>query len=113
MIADLKPAFFRFPGGCIVHAGSYKPDAPYRVYRWKDTLGDVAERPVSASMWAGNNQSFGLGFYEYFVFAEEIGATPIPHVTAGIDPMRFRESEAAGILFPYIKCRNGLTMLLI
>lgn len=86
MIADLKPAFFRFPGGCIVHAGSYKPDAPYRVYRWKDTLGDVAERPVSASMWAGNNQSFGLGFYEYFVFAEEIGATPIPHVTAGIDP---------------------------
>lgn len=86
MLVDLKPAFFRFPGGCIVHAGSYQEDAPYRVYRWKDTIADVAERPVSASMWQGNNQSFGLGFYEYFVFAEDLGAKPIPHVTAGIDP---------------------------
>jgi alpha-L-arabinofuranosidase len=86
MIADLKPKFLRFPGGCIVHAGSYNENAPYRVYRWKDTLGDVAERPVSASMWSGNNQSFGIGFYEYFQFAEDIGAKPVPHVTAGIDP---------------------------
>ncbi len=86
MIADLQPQFFRFPGGCIVHAGSYKENAPYRVYRWKDTIGDAAERPVSASMWAGNNQSFGLGFYELFLFAEDINAAPIPHVTAGIDP---------------------------
>lgn len=86
MLANLQPAFFRFPGGCIVHAGSYREDAPYRVYRWKDTIGDVAQRPVSASMWAGNNQSFGLGFYEYFLFAEDIGATPVPHITAGIDP---------------------------
>ncbi|HKM17079.1 MAG TPA: alpha-L-arabinofuranosidase C-terminal domain-containing protein, partial [Limnochordia bacterium] len=100
MIADLKPAFFRFPGGCIVHAGSYREDAPYRVYRWKDTIGDPAQRPESASMWAANHQSFGLGFYEYFLFAEAIGATPIPHVTAGIDPHEVPGERGAWYVVP-------------
>ena len=39
LLADLKPAFFRFPGGCIVEGSQLK----YR-YQWKQTIGDLADR---------------------------------------------------------------------
>lgn len=85
MIADLKPAFVRFPGGCIVHNGSTDRDARDSMYVWKDTIGDIAERPARKNSW-GYNQSFGLGYYEYFLFCEDIGAKPIPVLPVGINP---------------------------
>ena len=59
MLVDLKPAFLRFPGGCIVGGHSI-----INAYRWKDTIGDVAERKVNSNLW-GTYQSCGLGFYEH------------------------------------------------
>lgn len=83
-IAALRPAFLRFPGGCIVNTGSmypYRaPDWPrYRSYQWKDTVGPVERRATNANFW-GYNQSYGLGYFEYFQFAEDIGAMPLPVV---------------------------------
>lgn len=86
-IADLEPGFVRFPGGCIVNVGSmYSYDAENgypraRSYQWKDTVGPVEERPTNANFW-GYNQSYGIGYYEYFTFAEDIGAMPLPVVPA-------------------------------
>ncbi len=85
-IAALRPGFVRFPGGCIVNTGShYAYDAPnyerQRSYQWKDTIGPVEERATNANFW-GYNQSYGLGYYEYFQFAEDIGAMPLPVVPA-------------------------------
>ncbi|MDD2601180.1 MAG: alpha-L-arabinofuranosidase C-terminal domain-containing protein [Kiritimatiellae bacterium] len=77
-IADLKPATFRFPGGCIVHGHGLS-----NAYRWKDTLGDVAERKPNWNLW-GYHQSYGLGYYEYFQFCEDIGAAPLPILPLGI-----------------------------
>lgn len=37
-IADLKPRFVRFPGGCLVHGDGLK-----NLYRWKDTIGPVEQ----------------------------------------------------------------------
>lgn len=78
LIADLKPAFLRFPGGCIVEGRTMATS-----YRWKNTIGDVSERPTIENLW-GYYQSFGLGFYEYFQFCEDIGAEPIPVVNCGM-----------------------------
>ncbi|MBA8823751.1 alpha-L-arabinofuranosidase [Saccharopolyspora lacisalsi] len=83
-IAALRPSFLRFPGGCIVNTGSmypYRaPDWPRaRSYQWKDTIGPVERRATNANFW-GYNQSYGLGYYEYFQFAEDIGAMPLPVV---------------------------------
>ncbi|QFZ18144.1 alpha-L-arabinofuranosidase C-terminal domain-containing protein [Saccharothrix syringae] len=86
-IAALKPGFVRFPGGCLVNTGShYGYDATTnwerrRSYQWKDTIGPVEERATNANFW-GYNQSYGLGYFEYFQFAEDIGAMPLPVVPA-------------------------------
>ncbi|WP_105968138.1 alpha-L-arabinofuranosidase C-terminal domain-containing protein [Streptomyces geranii] len=77
-IADLKPKFVRFPGGCLVHG-----DGLGNMYRWKDTLGPLESRRTQRNLW-GYHQSAGLGYFEYFQFCEDIGAKPLPVVAAGV-----------------------------
>jgi len=87
-IADLKPKFLRFPGGCVTDVGTFPSYAESggvdrkRMYQWKETIGPVEERPTNANFW-GYNQSYGIGYLEYFEFAEDLGATPLPVVTVG------------------------------
>jgi alpha-L-arabinofuranosidase len=86
-IAALNPGFVRFPGGCLVNTGShYGYDAASnwqraRSYQWKDTVGPVETRATNTNFWR-YNQSYGLGYYEYFQFSEDIGAMPLPVVPA-------------------------------
>ncbi|MEU4875357.1 alpha-L-arabinofuranosidase C-terminal domain-containing protein [Streptomyces sp. NPDC021608] len=86
-IAALKPGFVRFPGGCLVNTGSmqdYSEASNWqraRSYQWKDTIGPVEQRATNANFW-GYNQSYGLGYYEYFRLAEDVGAMPLPVVPA-------------------------------
>lgn len=85
---DLKPGVFRFPGGCIVEG----TDLPTR-YQWKNTVGPVENRPVNENRWhytfphrfyPDYYQSGGLGFYEYFLLSEEVGAEPLPVLSVGL-----------------------------
>lgn len=101
-IAALKPGFVRFPGGCLVNTGShtgYDAASNYeraRSYQWKDTVGPVETRATNANFW-GYNQTYGLGYYEYFQFAEDIGAMALPVVPAlvtGCGQNRATDDEA-------------------
>lgn len=85
MLADLKPKFVRFPGGCLIHDGSLNADDRDANYRWKKTIGDVKRRPARRNNWR-YNQTLGLGYYEYFLFCEDIGAEPLPVLPAGYNP---------------------------
>jgi len=85
-IADIKPKFLRFPGGCVSH-GSGNDNA----YRWKNTVGDVAWRKPNWNLWE-YHQTYGLGFYEYFQYCEDIGAKPLPVLPMGIS-CQFRNRE--------------------
>ena len=87
-LADLKPGIFRFPGGCIVE-GTEIGDR----YQWKNTVGPVENRPTNQNRWhytftnrfyPDYYQSGGLGFYEYFLLSEEIGAAPLPVLNVGL-----------------------------
>ncbi|GAB7191828.1 alpha-L-arabinofuranosidase C-terminal domain-containing protein [Kineococcus sp. NUM-3379] len=86
-VEALNPGFVRFPGGCIVNVNSmYGYDAASnweraRSYQWKDTVGPVETRATNSNFW-GYNQSYGLGYFEYFQFAEDVGAMPLPVVPA-------------------------------
>ncbi|GAA4957296.1 alpha-L-arabinofuranosidase C-terminal domain-containing protein [Actinoplanes utahensis] len=86
-IAALDPGFVRFPGGCLVNTGSMYPydaanDYPRaRSYQWKDTVGPVETRATNKNFW-GYNATYGLGYYEYFQFSEDIGAMPLPVLPA-------------------------------
>ena len=101
-IAALHPGFVRFPGGCLVNTGSmygYDEASGYpraRAYQWKETVGPVETRATNANFW-GYNQSYGVGYYEYFQFAEDVGAMPLPVVPAlvtGCGQNRATEDEA-------------------
>ena len=78
-LKDLNPAFLRFPGGCITEGSYYKSN----FYDWKDTVGPVEQRKENFNTW-GYMQSYGLGYYEYFMLAEALGAEPLPVVHAGL-----------------------------
>ena len=87
-LADLKPGIFRFPGGCIVEG----TDLDTR-YQWKNTIGPVENRPLNSNRWehtfdhryfADYYQSYGLGFFEFFQLAEDIGAEPLPILSVGL-----------------------------
>jgi len=77
-IADLKPKFVRFPGGCLVHGNGLG-----NMYRWKNTIGPVEQRREQANLW-GYHQTAGLGYFEFFQFCEDIGAKPLPVLPAAV-----------------------------
>jgi len=108
MIADLKPGFVRFPGGCIVEGR----DLTNR-YQWKTTVGPVEDRKMIINRWNTEMedhltpdyfQSFGLGFYEYFLLAEDIGAEPLPILNCGMS-CQFNAAEVVPLneLDPYVQ----------
>ncbi len=77
-IADIKPRFMRFPGGCLVHG-----DGLDNMYNWKASIGPVEQRKGQRNIWR-YHQSLGLGYFEYFQFCEDIGAEPLPIMPAGV-----------------------------
>ncbi len=77
-LSDLRPRFMRFPGGCVAHG-----DGIGNIYRWENTIGPLEARKPQRNLW-GYHQSFGLGYFEYFQFCEDIGAEPVPVVAAGV-----------------------------
>ena len=108
LLADLHPGFIRFPGGCIVEGR----DLANR-YQWKKTVGRVEDRKLIINRWNTEFsyrstpdyfQSFGLGFFEYFQLAEDIGAEPLPILNCGM-ACQFNTAEVVptGDLDPYIQ----------
>lgn len=77
-LVDLNPKFLRFPGGCIAHGQGID-----NVYNWKDTVGNIEERKPNWNLW-GYHQTYGLGYFEYFLLCEDLGAHPLPVVPLGV-----------------------------
>ena len=108
LLADLKPGFLRFPGGCIVEGVNLAGR-----YQWKNTLGAPEERKLLRNRWSNEFpgrvtpdyfQSLGLGFFEYFQLCEDIGAEPLPLLNCGM-ACQFNTGELAPLdqLGPYIQ----------
>lgn len=107
-LADIKPGFLRFPGGCIVEGRTL----PVR-YQWKKTIGKPEDRPLLINRWNDEFkhrpapdyfQSFQLGFFEYFQLCEDIGAEPLPILNCGM-ACQFNSGELVPLdqLDPYIQ----------
>ena len=108
MLADMKPGFVRFPGGCIVEGH----DLSSR-YQWKKTVGPFEDRELLINRWNTEfahrptpdyYQTFGLGFFEYFQMAEDIGAEALPILNCGM-ACQFNTAELVELedLGPYIQ----------
>lgn len=103
LLEDMQPKFIRFPGGCVTEGEDKKTQ-----YSWKDSIatgsdglpllfdgsyGNVAARPQGENIWTDHNatedawpcfMTYGLGFFEYFQLAEDIGAVGVPVLDAGL-----------------------------
>lgn len=94
LLKGLHPGFLRFPGGCIIEGNTLE-----NRYRWKESVGRPEDRRANFNRWAVHgteqtenlhtqyahyNQTLGLGFYEYFLLCEMIGADPIPVLNVGL-----------------------------
>ncbi|MBC8096112.1 MAG: carbohydrate binding domain-containing protein, partial [Akkermansiaceae bacterium] len=88
LLADMKPGFLRFPGGCIVEGSDLE-----KRYQWKTSIGPLEDRKLIINRWnyefkhrltPDYFQSFGLGFFEFFQLAEDIGAEPMPILNCGM-----------------------------
>ena len=108
LLDDLNPGFVRFPGGCIVEGR----DLASR-YQWKHTVGALDERQLIINRWNTEFahkpapdyfQSFGLGFYEYFLLAEDMGAEPLPIINCGM-ACQFNTAEVVDMAYldPYVQ----------
>jgi alpha-L-arabinofuranosidase len=108
LLADLKPGFIRFPGGCIVEGRDLE-----NRYQWKKTIGNIDDRHLIVNRWNTEFahrltpdyfQSFGMGFFEYFQLAEDIGAEPLPILNCGM-ACQFNTAEVVPMdqLDPYVQ----------
>ena len=108
LLADMKPGFIRFPGGCIVEGH----DLSTR-YQWKKTIGPIEDRQLIVNRWNTEfkhrltpdyYQTFGLGFFEYFQLAEDIGADALPILNCGM-ACQFNTAEVVPLedMDPYVQ----------
>ena len=111
-LKDLHPGVFRFPGGCIVEG----TDLASR-YQWKNSVGAPENRPINENRWnytfphrlyPNYYQSYGLGFYEFFLLSEYLGASPLPILSVGLSCQYQNDDDAPNVhcavsdLQPYI-----------
>ena len=82
---DLSPGFIRFPGGCLAEG-----DDLDRLFSWKNTIGPLEEREHANNIWRDEsigksyNNTFALGYHEYFQLCEDLGAEPLPILNVGM-----------------------------
>jgi alpha-N-arabinofuranosidase len=76
---DYAPEFIRFPGGCLVHGVNVET-----MYHWKETIGDIAERPGGWSKWSPNYRTDGLGYHEFYELCEYLGADAMYVTPSGL-----------------------------
>lgn len=104
---DLNPGVFRFPGGCIIEGNTLETR-----YQWKNSVGPVENRPLNENRWnytfkhrffPDYYQTYGLGFYEFFLLSEDLGAEPLPVVSCGL-ACQYESTECVevGDLQPFI-----------
>ncbi|WP_297091853.1 alpha-L-arabinofuranosidase C-terminal domain-containing protein [uncultured Draconibacterium sp.] len=104
---ELNPGVFRFPGGCIIEGNTLETR-----YQWKNSVGPVENRPLNENRWnytfkhrffPDYYQTYGMGFYEFFLLSEDLGAEPLPVISCGLAcQYESEECVPVGDLKPYI-----------
>lgn len=97
LLAGMKPAFLRFPGGNYVEGNSWEDR-----FDWKKTIGPLEERPGHMSPW-GYRSSDGLGLLEFLEWCEDLRMEPVLAVFAGHILGGGNTTVTGAALEPYVK----------
>ncbi len=95
-LADMKPAFLRFPGGNYLEGNNMAER-----FNWKETIGDVTERPGHRSPW-GYWSTDGFGLLEFLEWCEDLNMVPVLGVFAGYT-LDKKYVEPGPALEPYVQ----------
>ena len=76
---ETQPAFIRTPGGCYVEGHDLSASG----WAWKQTLGDIQDRPGHMNDVWGYWTDDGLGMLELLQMADDVGARPLLVINAG------------------------------
>ena len=77
LMADLRPAFIRLPGGNYVEGSSF----PTR-FDWKKMIGPAEQRPGHMGCWSYRS-SDGFGMPEFLLWCKQLNAEPVLALFAG------------------------------
>ncbi|MCF0241386.1 MAG: carbohydrate binding domain-containing protein [Treponema sp.] len=105
----IHPGFIRFPGGCIIEGSTL-----LNRYDFKKTLRPLEKRTSNWSRWAVHhtwqphkvedgpeyypyyNQTYGIGYYEFFLLCEKLNCKPLPVLNVGL-ACQFQSFETVDI----------------
>jgi alpha-N-arabinofuranosidase len=96
VLAEMHPAFLRFPGGNYVEGNTIAER-----FNWKETVGDISARPGHRSPW-GYWSTDGLGLLEFLEWCEDLHMQPVLAVYAGYS-LRQQHVEPGPKLEPYVQ----------
>ena len=95
LLADLKPAFLRFPGGNYVEGNTFS-----QRWDWKKTIGPLEQRAGHLSPWHYRSTD-GMGLLEFLEWCEDLDMQPLLAVFAGYTLNR-DYLEAGPFLQPFV-----------
>jgi alpha-N-arabinofuranosidase len=97
LLADMHPAFLRFPGGNYLEGNTIATR-----FDWKKTIGDVSQRPGhdddAWKYWSCD----GLGLLEFLEWCEDLRMQPVLAVYAGYS-LRGQHVAPGADLEPFVK----------
>jgi len=96
LMADLHPAFLRFPGGNYLE-GDYIKER----FIWENTIGDVAQRAGHRSPW-NYHSTDGMGLLEFLEWCEDLHMQPLLAVYAGYS-LQHIHVDAGPDLVPFVE----------
>ncbi len=96
MLADMRPAFLRLPGGNYLE-GDYINER----FDWKKTIGDISQRPGHRSPW-NYWSTDGFGLMEYLHWCEDLHMEPLLAVFAGY-ALKHDYIKPGADLAPYVQ----------
>lgn len=110
-IKELSPKFIRFPGGCVIEGTSDSEAYDWKnsigavaktggdvvpAFTYKESVnGEISEvttygepltRKANTDIWRGGyyEMEYAVGFYEYFLLCESVGASAVPVLNCGL-----------------------------
>ena len=97
LLGDMHPKFLRFPGGNYLEGNEIS-----NRFNWKNTIGDVAQRPGHMDDGWGYWSDDGFGLLEFLEWCEDLRMQPVLAVYAGYS-MHQHHVAPGDDLKPYVQ----------
>ncbi len=97
LLSDMQPKFLRFPGGNYLEG-----DTVETRFNWKNTVGDVSQRPGHMDDGWGYWSTDGMGLLEFLNWCEDLNMQPVLAVYAGYSLHQQHVAPGAD-LAPYVQ----------